>query len=81
MRSLREFATWLLALSNALEDAVSFFNEKNINRILPALEYIESHYHENIDLEAVSKLLNDIAPIENLTALGAAFVFLVVEFV
>ncbi|MBE7047458.1 MAG: helix-turn-helix domain-containing protein [Ruminococcaceae bacterium] len=41
-----------------LKDAVSFFDEKSINRILPALEYIENHYNENLNLQDVSKTLN-----------------------
>lgn len=41
-----------------LKDAVSFFDEKSINRIYPALEYIENHYNENISLDDVSATLN-----------------------
>lgn len=41
-----------------LKDAVSFFDEKSINKILPALKFIEAHYNESISLEDVSKTLN-----------------------
>lgn len=41
-----------------LAEPIAFFNEKKLNKILPAIQYIEAHYNENITLDGVSSILN-----------------------
>lgn len=47
-----------LSRHNILNVASQFFNEKNISKIMPALDYIDKHYREEITLEELSSVLN-----------------------
>jgi len=48
----------ILYRQGILKDAVSFFDEKSIKRIFPALEFVETHYNEEITLDDASAILN-----------------------
>ena len=41
-----------------LTDSSIFFDEKNIEKVMPALNYIDEHYDEQITLEELSSVLN-----------------------
>lgn len=41
-----------------LTDSSIFFDEKNIEKVMPALNYIDEHYDEQITLEELSGVLN-----------------------
>ena len=41
-----------------LTDSSIFFDEKNIEKVMPALNYIDEHYDEQITLEELSTVLN-----------------------
>lgn len=43
---------------DVLRDAESFFNIKVVDKIMPALKYIDEHYTEQISLENVSSAVN-----------------------
>ncbi len=47
-----------LSRNNLLVDSSTFFDEKNVEKIMPALEYIDIHYSEPITLESLSHVLN-----------------------
>lgn len=47
-----------LSRNDILTDSSIFFNEKTISKVMPALNYIDSHYTEQIQLDDLSKLLN-----------------------
>ena len=44
--------------SNILMDANTVFDNKSIEKIYPALEYIDKNYNENVSLDELSALLN-----------------------
>ena len=41
-----------------LTDSSIFFVEKNIEKVMPALNYIDEHYDEQITLEDLSRVIN-----------------------
>ncbi len=47
-----------LSRNNILTDSSTFFDEKNIIKVMPALDYIDRHYSEQIQLEDLSRVLN-----------------------
>lgn len=47
-----------LSRHDYLTDSSIFFDEKNIEKVLPALNYIDEHYDEQITLEDLSRVLN-----------------------
>jgi hypothetical protein len=47
----------LLYRTNILKDVNSFFDIKKVDRIVPALVYIDEHYSENITLEPISSTI------------------------
>lgn len=48
----------LLYRRRILQNTESFFNNKYIDKIMPALKFIDSHYNEQITLEALSTTAN-----------------------
>lgn len=48
----------LLYRNNILKDINSFFDMKEVDRIVPALAYIDAHYAEDITLETISGTVN-----------------------
>lgn len=47
-----------LSRNDILTDSSIFFNEKTISKVMPALNYIDAHYSEQIQLDDLSRLLN-----------------------
>ncbi len=47
-----------LSRNDILTDSSAFFDEKVISKVLPALNYIDCHYNEQIQLEDLSRILN-----------------------
>ena len=43
---------------NIVADPLSYFNAKNMERILPVLDYVDTHYAEPVSLNQMCKLLN-----------------------
>ena len=50
--------TAILYRENILTDPNEYYDMKNMNRLMPVLEYIENHYSEHVSLTDVCQLIN-----------------------